>query len=130
MIKRNKDGSFSIEDNNSKFGTLVLIQNPKLSILNDAMLPLQVGRSFIQLSINKPWSLFKCCSNKTKSKKNTDYQVLNSAYVNIDNCYVIKDQNLVTETSILTDINVNNKNYDINSQNKIEEKNIGLNEVI
>ena len=50
-----------MEDFNSKFGTLVLLQCPAMEILQGQMLTVQVGRSYFEISIKEPFSLFGCC---------------------------------------------------------------------
>jgi pSer/pThr/pTyr-binding forkhead associated (FHA) protein len=93
LIRRTKDGNFYIEDNNSKFGTLVMIQNPKMQILSDNVLPIQIGKSFIQFFIKKPFSLFSCFSTNKKKEKGLDYQILNSKNLNFENNNFIKIHN-------------------------------------
>ena len=51
-----------IEDNNSKFGTLLLIQTPVLNLNESLPLYIQVGRTFMHIKIKRPFSLFGCCS--------------------------------------------------------------------
>jgi hypothetical protein len=50
-----------IEDNNSKFGTLVLVQTPKLALGENLPLYIQVGRTFLECRINETFSFFSCC---------------------------------------------------------------------
>jgi len=61
LINKNIDGSLTLEDNNSKFGTLIMLQNPRINILEKISLPLQIGRTILQLKIKKPWNFFACC---------------------------------------------------------------------
>jgi hypothetical protein len=94
IIKRNRDGSFTVEDNNSKFGTLVLLQNPRLSLLQDFTLPLQIGRTFLTFNVKRPWRLFSCFSSPDKKKvKGLDYQVLNSQKIDLETLNIVKIQN-------------------------------------
>ena len=50
-----------LEDNNSKYGTLVLIQTSKLNLIENLLLNLQIGRSFINCKVKKPFKFFGCC---------------------------------------------------------------------
>ena len=59
-----------LEDNNSKYGTLVLIQTPKISLVENLSLNLHIGRSFINCKIKKPFKLFSCCDMKEKVNSN------------------------------------------------------------
>ena len=90
LIKKEKDGSFTLEDNNSKFGTLVLMQSPRLNILENQTLPVQIGRSYFTLDIKKSFSIFSCLCSSKKSTSNTDYQSLNSKFIFIDKCKNMK----------------------------------------
>ena len=50
-----------IKDNNSKFGTLVLVQTPKIKITENLPLSLQVGRTYLNFILKKEEKLFSCC---------------------------------------------------------------------
>ena len=52
-----------LEDNDAKYGTLVLVQAQKLNLIDNMDLNLQIGRSFINCKIKTPFKLFSCCSN-------------------------------------------------------------------
>ena len=56
-----------IEDNNSKFGTLILIQSPNLRIVEGIPLNMQVGRTYFECKLKKNYSLFSCCNIEEKS---------------------------------------------------------------
>jgi hypothetical protein len=63
-----------LEDNYSKYGTLVLIQTPKINLVEDLPLNLHIGRSFINCKIKKPFTLFSCCDIKEKIDFNTYFR--------------------------------------------------------
>jgi hypothetical protein len=92
FIKKEKDGTFNIKDNNSKFGTLVLVQSNKINILNSITLPVQIGRSLIHLSVKKPFSLFSCICTSKKLEIETDYQIINSQSIDVDKSRYVKIQ--------------------------------------
>ena len=59
LIRKTKEDCLFLEDNISKFGTLILLQNNKINLLQTE-LPLQIGRSLLTFNIKKPWSFFRC----------------------------------------------------------------------
>ena len=56
-----------IEDNDSKFGTLILVQTPNIKIAENLPLYIQVGRTFFECKLIKPFKLFNCCEVEEKS---------------------------------------------------------------
>ena len=50
-----------IRDNNSKFGTLILVQCDSIKMTEDLPLNIQVGRTFLKLLIKKNTKFFGCC---------------------------------------------------------------------
>ena len=87
-----EDGELYLEDNSSKFGTLVLIQNNNL-IMNDLIpLRIQVNRTFIKFKVKTPFYSNCCsCSNNLGIKK-YDYQVQNRKCFDILSYFIIKDE--------------------------------------
>lgn len=60
LIKKNDKGYFYIQDNQSKFGTLVLIKNPFMLNPNEVNY-IQAGRSLLEIQIRRPISVFSNC---------------------------------------------------------------------
>ena len=56
-----------LEDCNSKYGTLVLIQTPKINLTENLSLNLHIGRSFINCRVKKPFKFFRCCDINEKT---------------------------------------------------------------
>ena len=54
-------------ENNSKFGTKILVQNPKLVMSPQYPLCIEVQNTYLKLKIQKPFSLFSCCNVYTTS---------------------------------------------------------------
>ena len=52
-----------LEDNDAKYGTLVLVQTKRLNLIDNVELNLQIGRSFINCKVKRPFKLFTCCDN-------------------------------------------------------------------
>ena len=50
-----------IRDNNSKFGTLILVQCESIKMIENLPLYIQVGRTFLKLLIKSSTKLFGCC---------------------------------------------------------------------
>ena len=65
-----ENDSIYLEDNNSKYGTLVLIQTPKINLAENIFLNLQIGRSFINCKVKKPFKLFGCCGITERNDSN------------------------------------------------------------
>ena len=88
-ININNNGEVILQDLNSKFGTLVLIQNKKMEILNGQILCVQVGRTFFNFEIKKKFSLF-CCCDVDEIDNNKSYEKLNKENNNISKKINIK----------------------------------------
>ena len=56
-----------IEDNESKFGTLILVQCPTIKLTENLPLYIQVGRTFFECKLTKPFKLFNCCEVEEKN---------------------------------------------------------------
>ena len=63
-----------ISDNNSKFGTLILVQNNNINLSYELALFLQVGRTYLKMILKKSSSFFGCCG--ISEKKNSDFYYL------------------------------------------------------
>lgn len=50
-----------IKDNNSKFGTLILVQTPKIKLAENLSLSLQVGRTYLNFISKREEKFFSCC---------------------------------------------------------------------
>jgi hypothetical protein len=59
LILNNK--KIYIEDNNSKFATLVLVQSPMIKLTYNLPLYIQIGRTFLNCRIKAPSNIFSCC---------------------------------------------------------------------
>ena len=76
-----------------------MLQNPRINILEKLILPLQIGRTILQLKTKKPWNFFACCRYHKKFKFSStpkeefhDYQSLNSNQINNEENNLIKIQ--------------------------------------
>ena len=108
-----------IEDNNSKFGSLILMQNPNLKIEEGLPLNFQVGRSYIDCRIKKPFTLFNCCNIEESSNI--------FKYYNLNEKQIQKHMNLIVKNDYNETDEENDNNYKIN--NTFEQKfNINIDE--
>jgi hypothetical protein len=95
IIDNNKN--IYIEDNSSKFGTLILIQTPKIILCDNLSLNIQVGRSFITCKIKQSFNIFKCCRAEEKPdvyyyyKQNTNKEVISKATIKTEVCSTDND---------------------------------------
>jgi len=75
IIKYNKEeGLFSLEDNLSKFGTLVLAKDP-VPLSKDTTMALQIGRSVVSFTVKDsmvPVSPKKASAMMTRQPANND----------------------------------------------------------
>ena len=113
LIHKEK-GKLYLEDNTSKFGTLVLIQNKNM-IINDFMtLKIQVNKTFVKFKLDIPFSFGWNCCGRQDTKERLDYQIQNKKSFDIVTCFVIKEDNnnLISEENKEEDNNkeiINNK---------------------
>ena len=61
LLVRDKNNVY-LDDCNSKFGTLILIQSPFLKMSNDLPLNIQIGRTFLHFELEKSFSFINCCT--------------------------------------------------------------------
>lgn len=60
LIKKTQKGYFILEDNHSKFGTLVMVRNPLPLSLNEVNY-VQAGRTMVEIQIRRPIRLMDSC---------------------------------------------------------------------
>ena len=83
----------------------MMIQTDKLTILENSILPIQIGRTYVEMKIYTPWYYnFVCCSNEKNLVK--DYQMLNAKKISIESDLNIKIQESFN----------NNKGTDLNNE--------------
>ena len=62
LLAESSNKNLYIIDNDSKFGTLVLIQAPYIKIEELLPLHIQIGRTYIRCLVKKPFKFFQCCN--------------------------------------------------------------------
>ena len=95
MIVSNKQ--VYLEDSDSKFGTLVLVQTNKIKLYQDIPLYLQIGRSFLEILIKKEFKFFDCCVSDEKNNIYTYYEQ-NEKYIKKDMSLVVKNEDEESES--------------------------------
>ena len=82
-----------LEDNNSKFGTLILVQCPILNITENLPLFIQIGRTFLNCKIQKSFSIFSCCGVYEKPDSNYYFkQNEKQKHINLLNTFTVKSE--------------------------------------
>ena len=115
-------------ENNSKFGTKILVQTPKLLMSPDYPLSIEVQKVYLKISVQKPFSLFSCCNVYTTSvTKMLVYQKQNEKGFDLFCSMVFKEDN---ENEDNADDNIENENNnEENESNKNDNKNLISDEI-
>ena len=107
-LQKNKNGNYEIimEDEISKFGTLILVQTDKIEIIKGRPLHLQVSNVHLVMEIKKNNSLLSCCNAEVIDNKNS-YEKMNYR--------AVKNKNII---NILTEINSDDGGDNERKENK------------
>jgi pSer/pThr/pTyr-binding forkhead associated (FHA) protein len=111
-------------DNNSKFGTLVLIQAKEITLGLDIKLHVQIGRSYLEFVSKISSNFFECCG--VKEKNNSDYYYLqNKDKIIFNKTLIIRSDNIKQEIDMpkVEEIKVNNNEIDSNNKTSVNENN-------
>ena len=82
-----------LEGNNSKFGTLILVQSPILKLIEDLPLHIQIGRTYMDCKIKKNGGFFLCCGVSEKPDLNYYFQQNEEKKkLNLLNMFTIKSE--------------------------------------
>ena len=113
-----------LEDNNSKFGTLVLVQSPTLKIIENLPLYIQIGRTFMNCRIEQTNNnIFSCCEAREKPNYNFYYEQNDKLkQKSLLNIFTIK-----TEIDFSEDYDNDEKDYNKIKLEKIEEEKNNIN---
>ena len=130
-IFKDDNNEIFIEDNHSKFGTLALIQNTNINMIYKKSLRIQKERTYIKIDLNVPLKLFSCCKNvNIMEQKIKPYGQQNKQFLNVDSCFVIKDNIDIEPEQENNNEKIDEKNSDIyiiDNSEKNNEKNTGKN---
>ena len=81
-----------LQNNEAKYGTLVLVQTQRLNIIDNVELNLQIGRSFINCKNKTPFRLFKCCDNSKEIINYNSYFKQNSKKIGMKKILTVKTE--------------------------------------
>ena len=98
QFKLVEDGSIIMEDNNSKFGSLILIQADMVEILKGQTLTIQVGTNYLNIKIKKKANMFGCCNVEEIDIKHS-YEKINSKAIKYNKKSEILDESITPENS-------------------------------
>ncbi len=129
QLELSENGDVLLQDNNSKFGTLVLVQANQIEILKGQTLTIQVGRTFFNIKYKKDnSSLFNCCNADVIEKKKT-YEDINYRAVKLNrNAHILTES--VTEGSDNEEENKNSENDYENAIKKINNKKVNILKIV
>lgn len=108
-----------IKDNNSKFGTLILVQTPTLKVAENLPLYIQVGRTFFNLKVEENSKMFSCCGVSENPNLFYHYNQ-NEKQIKLNRVLTVKTEN--NNYSEEDDKEEEKKNVNENNEN-YEEKN-------
>ena len=132
LIRIDQGYNLILEDCNSKFGSLVLIQAEEIEILKGKILTVQSGTNYFNFKLELPKkNIFSCCSAEEIDEKN-DYEKINSSWVKFDKKGEIynesisgmesNDEKAENKSNNNIDININKDNAN-NNQSKNDKDN-------
>ena len=113
QLELNDNGDIFLKDNNSKFGTLILVQAKSLEILKGQVLSIQTGRTYLNIYYKKNSTLFGCCKAEEIDFRFT-YEQINNKDIKID-----KNSDVLTESESEEDID-NKKDDEDKKENEYE----------
>jgi len=113
-----------LKDNNSKFGSLILIQAAFLKLNEFLNLNIQVGRTFCRIKKIKNFRFFGCCDLDDKRKPELVYHKQNEKELDIKKGYIIKENNNIDDEDYSSDYDDNKEGEKV----KFEEEKKNINE--
>ena len=130
-LQKNKFGKkeLKLEDDESKFGTLILLQSNRYEIIKGRPLHIQIGNVYLIIDIPIQKSILSCCNvnvldGKVSYEKANSQAVKNKYKVKILNEGNSEDENdKDNNNESIQNINVENTQNKINELNENEEKN-------
>ena len=111
-------------ENNSKYGTKILVQNPNLVMSPQYPLCIEVQNTYLKFKIEKPFSLFSCCNVYTTSMtKMLVYQKQNEKGFDLFCSMTFKEDDGEEEEEDDDNDEDNYKNVDVKEDIKKRENN-------
>ena len=103
LLVRDKNNVY-LNDYNSKFGTLILIQSPFLKMSNDLPLNIQIGRTFLHFELENSSSFFNCCICETNDNEYFYHQQSKNT-IEYNKIFIIKEENNIKDNESDKSIN-------------------------
>ena len=107
-----------LQDNNSKFGNLILIQPPQIKLIENLPLYFQVGRTFFDFILKKKFKLFGCC-NISEKPNIYFYHKQNEKQIEVSRTLLVKTEEKSSDGD----------NEEENKKNIEENKDVNLNTI-
>ena len=137
ILLRTKDNKLMIKDDDSKFGTLILLQAKNI-LINEKILSIQIGKILLNMHLEfYKFNIFRnildcliCCCYCKKRKKEKEKQ--DKKRISCSNNNINKKQNLDDSNFNMLMINnyINTNNGNSIDYNMINQKNINIEELI
>ena len=108
------EGDLFLEDNSSKFGTLILIQNNNMHMNDYVPLKVQTNKTYIKFKIVKPFKISCCRDPYIFESKKYDYQIQNRKCFDILSYFIIKEDDPNQTEKEEEEENKNNINDKVN----------------
>ena len=123
LIKLDQSNNLILEDNNSKFGTLILIQAKEIEILKGKTLTIQTGTNYFSFKLESPKkSFFSCCEAEEIDEKN-NYEKINSKYIKFDKSNEILNES-ISDSELYDEKNEEDNKKIINKEKENSESTI------
>ena len=120
QLQISENGKIYLQDNDSKFGTLVLVQTKAIEILKGQILTIQVGRTFFNISYKKNFSFFSCCEAEEIDKRKT-YEKINNKSVKVSNHCVVLTESESEKEECIDSKRINNDKHEKIEENEYEK---------
>ena len=120
QLEINSNGELFLKDNNSKFGTLILVQAKSIEILKGQMLTIQAGRTYFNINYKTNFSLLGCCNPEEIDSK-TSYEKINYKSIKLEkNCVILTESDSDGESEENKDKDKKNNDEAKNEENEYE----------
>jgi len=123
QLEINENGDVYLQDNNSKFGTLVLVQAKSIEILKGQNLTIQVGRSYFDISYKKNISFF-CCEAEEIDRRTTYEKINFKSFSKGKNCVILTESDSEDEEYDKYDLDLDKIDKDKNRKSLEKINNI------
>ena len=117
QLELTDNGDIFLKDNNSKFGTLVLVQSKSVEILKGQILTIQAGRTYFNIQYKSNNSFFNCCNAEEIDIRKT-YEKINYKSVKLDKNSIVLTEEVSDEGE-----EEDNNSQDVKDEEDVKEEN-------